>query len=277
MQSTQAKPQRQRLMGLVAVVCILSNAYLIVLVHKNTSYPTPSSINSFDQPHPQINNKRKRKVPDWHLAVDCSVWDSMCPSTKIMEGRYEAYPFPLSRHIKNLTEFDHQPISGVPDEWQHALNVGNSLDKSPPRTIVYSDLPPKVSASEKAKCIKDSNELDWKVQIDNLLLSRVKREPTTNMIAYTISDYNYAFDMMHDVFRMNSDIVGFDDAFFMVALDKETLEMACAFGYPVVAWPSAMPDDTTQLKHAVAFTKFEVSLYLISKGIDFFFYEMDVW
>ena len=216
-------------------------------------------------------------MPDWRLAVDCSAWDSMCPSAKIAEGRYEPYPFPLSRHIKNLDDFDHQYISDVPSEWVDALNVDNSLDRPPPRTISYSDAPSRVSTLEIEKCIKDAYELEWKIQIDNLLTSRLKKEPATDMIAYTISDYNYAFDMMHDIFEMNSNAVGFDGSFFMVALDAETLELACGFGYPVVAWPSARPEDSTGLKEAVAFTKFEVSLYLIEKGISFFFYEMDVW
>ena len=278
MNPTQSKPNRHVLMTVAAVICILSNGYLIALVHQSTSHSSSSSsiAATFDPPPLTNDVARYIRVPDWHLAVDCSVWDSSCPSTKIMEGRYEAYPFPLSRHIKNLTAFDHKIISGVPDEWMHALNIDNSLENPPPRTISYSDVPRKVSTSEKEKCIKDSYKLDWKVQIDRLLRS-LRREPTTNMIAYTISDYNYAFDMMHDVFAMNSDIVGFKDAFFMVALDKETLEMACDYSYPVVAWPSAKPDDLTELKHAVAFTKFEVSLYLIEKNIDFFFYEMDVW
>ena len=264
-------------MTIAAVICILSNGYLIVLVHQSTANSSSTSSSAtFDPPPVNTHAVGHDKVPDWHLAVDCSVWDSSCPSTKIMEGRYEQYPFPLSRHIKNLTAFDHRPISGVPNEWMDALNVDNSLDKPPPRTISYSDSPSKVSPSEKEKCIKKSYELDWKVQIDHLLRLLTK-EPTTNMIAYTISDYNYAFDMMHDVFEMNSNIVGFKDAFFMVALDKWTLEMACDFGYPVVAWPSAKPDDSTELKQAVAFTKFEVSLYLIEQSVDFFFYEMDVW
>ncbi len=163
-----------------------------------------------------------------------------------------------------------------------ALNVDNSLERPPSRSILYSDAPAKVPSSTKEECMKQSLESHWKIQIDNLLFntnitSRLKREPTTNMIAYTISDYNYAYDMMHDVFTMNSEIVGFDASFFMVALDLETLEMACEFGYPVVAWPSARPEDGTGLKEAVAFTKFEVSLYLIERGFDFFFYEMDVW
>lgn len=277
MQATQPKPKRHTMLPAAAVICIASNAYFIYFVHQNSNlYPTTSSIGKLDLPTPS-SRQVKAKVPDWHIAVDCSVWDSMCPSSKIMGGRYETYPFPLSRHIKNLTAFDHELISGVPHEWMDALNVDNSIDRDPPRRIVHSDAPSKVSPAKREKCIQDTNELEWKVQIDNLLKSSIKIEPTTNMIAYTISDFNYAFDMMHDVFAMNSDLVGFDGSFFMIALDRDTLEMACDFGYPVVAWPSARPDDSTGLKEAVAFTKFEVSLYLVDKGISFFFYEMDVW
>ncbi|KAL7536056.1 hypothetical protein ACHAXR_006892, partial [Thalassiosira sp. AJA248-18] len=216
-------------------------------------------------------------IPDWHYAVECSVWDNMCGATSIRENKYKPYPFPLSRHLKNLDEFDHQPMLDVPDEWLDALNADNRIDNPPTRPISY-EYPPEVPAMEVSKCIQDSNNLTWQIQIDNLLDSgRIKKEQSTNMVAFTISDYNYAYDMMHGIFEMNDDIVGFGNSFFMVALDKDTVEMACTYGYPVVAWFSAKPNEIIQLKRDVANTKFEVSLYLVTKGIDFFFYEMDVW
>ena len=272
MSTGSEKNHRQALIALAACLIILSNSYIILQVHRCSF----SFIQSSDWPSSTNRRHEIGKIPDWHLAIECSVWDSMCPSTKIMENRYDSYPFPLSRHIKNLSSFNHQPISSIPDEWLPALNVDNTLDKPPPRPIVYSEYPLKVSISEREKCMKEAYALDWRVQIDNLLQGKIKKEKSTDMIAYTISDYNYAFDMMHDIFAMNSDIVGFDGSFFMVALDKETLEIACTFGYPVISW-HARPDDSPTLKQDVAFTKFKVSLYLIQNNISFFFYEMDVW
>lgn len=55
------------------------------------------------------------------------------------------------------------------------------------------------------------------------------------MIAFTMSDETYAKDMLHDVYEMNNDIVGFQNAFFIVAMDTFTSNMACEYGYPVVA------------------------------------------
>ena len=242
-------------------------------------------------------------MPDWHQAVDCSAWDNMCTAARVSEGRYEPYPFPLGKHVKELDRFHPvmMSLSDVPGEWHEALHVDNGIDGPPPRTVQYI-YPPEAAASDASRCLAEAMELAWQVQLDALLGSgRIQRETTTNMIAFTISDYNYAFDstspdraylrplslrltknfffetVMHDVFEMTSDVVGFGGSFFMVALDKETVEMACRYGYPVVAWPSARPDDATQLKHAVANTKFEASLHLTSRGVDFLFYEMDVW
>ena len=73
-------------------------------------------------------------------------------------------------------------------------------------------------------CIQKNNDLTSQDQIKNL---KIQPEDVTGMIAFTISDINYAYDMLHDVFQMNNNIVGFKDAFFIVAIDKETAKMGC--------------------------------------------------
>mmetsp|Transcript_31242 Transcript_31242/g.59395 ORF Transcript_31242/g.59395 Transcript_31242/m.59395 type:complete len:785 (+) Transcript_31242:169-2523(+) len=262
----------------------------------------------YQQQHDEKQNNKA--VPDWHRAIDCSVYDNMCFATSNTRRRYEPYPFPLGRHIKNLHEFefDHMSLSSdsdeMPQEWTRALLEGfddidnnddndDNNDDNKRRRVSYI-YPPEVLTTplQISQCIRQSMNETWQHQIKSLLTTnRIRKESITNMVAFTISDYSYAYDMMHDVFQMNSDIVGFDGSFFMVALDESTMEMACRYGYPAVAWHThggddggddgdgGKPDDNniSQLKRDVANTKFEVSLLLVTLGVDFFFYEMDVW
>ncbi|CAB9508952.1 UDP-galactopyranose mutase [Seminavis robusta] len=218
----------------------------------------------------------QRLYPDWRQAVDCSAWDNMCASLKQLENKYKDYPFPLGRKVKNKNLFKFKPLGEIPEDWKPSLHVNNSLDLPPPRKIEYI-YPTEVPLTEKEKCMENAKSSTWQEQVRQLLESRLKREEVTNMVAFTISDYNYAFDMIHDIFEMNDNVVGFENAFFMVVLDQETLELCCRYGYPVVAWPSVKPESSEELKHAVANTKFEVSLELVKLEYDFFFYEMDVW
>lgn len=281
---------------LVALSSLIWNVYMTHLLfsrnsqfsinHPSLDYATfTTSTPRLQYQHNEttINNNVDSKLrPDWRYACDCSVWDNMCRATTLLQNRYKKYPFPISKsrhNTYNLDDFDHKPMSNVPKEWLDALNVDNSIDKPPSRPISYI-YPPQVDKTRVLQCINDltNDDFSWKMQIDKLLDSkRVIKEHTTHMVAFTISDYNYAYDMMHDVFEMTSNIVGFHNSFFLVAIDYQTLEMACTYGYPVVAWDSAKPKGTTDLGHDVANTKFEVSLYLASKSINFFFYEMDVW
>ena len=113
-------------------------------------------------------------------------------------------------------------------------------------------------------------------QLDEILSSgRLAPEPRTNMVAFTISDYSYAQDMLHDVFQMMDHVVGFSPKHFvLIAIDVSTVEMACRYGYPVVFWKES---DKESLKDAVANTKLILSMEFVSRGLDFFFTEMDVW
>lgn len=209
------------------------------------------------------------RVPNYWTVFDCSVWDTMCNSANLLENRYEEYPFPLSRQVKRPREVPLRPISTMPKSWKGAL-------ERPSNKKIEFRYPKKGSDLEIRTCIQTRSSLSWTEQIDNLLSSgqqQLKREPRTNMISFTIADINYARDMLHDVHQMTETIVGFGGSFFIVAIDQETVELACTYLYPVVAWSSAKGDaQSTALKHDVANTKFEVSLYLTSLNIDFFFY-----
>lgn len=91
------------------------------------------------------------------------------------------------------------------------------------------------------------------------------------MIAFTISDYSYAQDMLHDMFQMMDYVVGFSHRhyFVMVAIDVNPVKMACQFGDPVIFWKES---DTESLKDAVANTKLVLSMELVSRGVDVFLY-----
>lgn len=274
------KMKGMHLLGLLVVSTSLLSNLLLFLSSRYTTLYNNVDVNNYPPPPLRDDgNKRKEGImlPDWRQAVDCSAYDNMCMTTQNLEDKYKQYPFPLSRHIKNLEEFDHEILSNVPDGWRDALMA--PWQEKRVTSYIY---PAEAPTQDVAGCMKDATTVEWQLQIDNLLESgRIQREAVTNMVSFTISDYNYAFDMMHDVFEMNNNIVGFSGSFFMVALDDQTVELACTYGYPVVVWPnpnqSNNSDATSQLKQAVANTKLEVSLYLIKKGFDFFFWEMDVW
>ena len=266
-------------------------------------------------------------LPDWRLSVDCSVFDFFCVAQRQSTGFYEDYPFPLGHRREEATDFDnlhYTILPGVPEAWRSELvqNNNHSLLDPPARPIVYSD-PPRVSSTVMEECLTTAQALSWQDQLDRLLLLEeggggVTPDSDTNLVAFTISDIAYANDMIHEVFEMNDAVVDLEGAFFLVAIDYETLELCCRYGYPVIAWPTAvanteegevanddvvnrnetsaiisesnrreMEETTTDkkpakdaleaLKHSVANTKFEVSLALVERQKDFFFYEMDLW
>jgi hypothetical protein len=112
-------------------------------------------------------------------------------------------------------------------------------------------------------------------------------------VAFTIADSYYAFDMLHDVFDMAHNLMGFEGRFFLVALDAATLAAACAAGYAAIPAPGLAPlplaaEDApgggaggallsaSRLREAVQNTKFVVCKALVDAGVDLFFFEMDV-
>jgi hypothetical protein len=139
--------------------------------------------------------------------------------------------------------------------------------------------PPMVPEDEYQTCLDLAvNQNKSAIEQLDVMLSgespQIVREPVTNMVAFTISDYGYVQDMLHDVFQMMDDVAGFSRKhFFLVAIDQRSAELACKYGYSVVLWKA----DQDNLRDAVANTKVILSHDLVKRGIDFFFTEMDVW
>ena len=270
--------RRSHWLGRVVAASLLWNAYLTLRLLSDHSLP--AVWDHADAMMLQHRGSRRSLLPDWRYAVDCSVYDNMCGVTTMAERTYGPYPFPLGRHIKDLDRFDYRTLASVPDEWRSAMRHVHSLDRPPPRSVSYV-YPPRVrSSAETATCVREAMKVPWQDQLDALLDSgRIRKEATTDMVAFTLGDVRYAKDMLHDVFEMASSVVGFDGSFFLVALDEATATMACAFGYPCVAWHGdpRSPAGAAPLKHDVARAKFRVSHHLVARGAAFFFYEMDVW
>lgn len=236
-------------------------------------------------------SQKQEKLPHWRLATDCSSYSFDCHAAAQIGDKYLPYPFPLSLRenaeaffVSNNTstkskqlrdEWSAERFDRIPDEWINYLERNESKTPVKDRNYLY---PPEVSTKDYETCIDfaiKQNKNTWE-QIDIMLSGESPRlvpEPNTNMVAFTISDYNYVHDMLHDMFQMMDNIVGFSPKhFFLVAIDELTVEMACKYGYPVVFWK-----EDGDLKDAVANTKLVLSYFLVKKGINFFFTEMDVW
>jgi len=194
-------------------------------------------------------------------------------------------------------EWSVETINQLPKDWiQRLRKTKNKRQKSKiapieERNYLY---PPTVPEDEYRTCLdlaihRNKTSLE---QLDVLLFGEgdgksedndndndnvspvIVPEPDTNMVAFTISDYSYVKDMLHEVFQMMDETVGFSQKhFFLVALDRRSVKLACRHGYPVVLWK----DDRGSLKNAVANTKIVLSHELVKRGIDFLFTEMDVW
>ena len=137
--------------------------------------------------------------------------------------------------------------------------------------------PPKISKQQSDACYKKRLITTFDEQLDSVL-SKLEPVQDIDAIAWTMTDENYSHDMIHDVWEMNNEIVGFRSAFFFLALDEFTLKLACEHGYPVVAAPGLIQGNNKTeagneegLKELVQSTKFIVSRALVDKGKIFFF------
>lgn len=115
-------------------------------------------------------------------------------------------------------------------------------------------------------------------------LRRIVREDlkSKQAVAWTISDFNYATEMIHEVASMARSTAGFGSNFFVVALDEPTLRACAGAGLACVATSletsmggGGVPGSALQL--VVQSSKFVVSHWLAANGVDFLFFEMDVW
>ena len=186
--------------------------------------------------------------------MDCSIFSLDCP----IRRRYAPYPFDFSSNeLKeaNLTELE------------------QIFETSQPVTIPERTMnqPQPTSKEDEKHCLKYARDTLFNIQLDQML-KKLSRTANSTLVAYTISDIGYAKEMIHDVFAMAHNVVGFPNSFFMVAIDEATLELGCRYGYPILPSPR-----TGGLEDRVKFTKFQVSLDLLKRGQNFLFFEMDVW
>ncbi|KAG7355180.1 nucleotide-diphospho-sugar transferase [Nitzschia inconspicua] len=232
----------------------------------------------------------EERVPHWRVAVDCSAYSLDCFSRGQRENRYLPYPFPPT--MSTMHDFQTDILREFPKEWVQRLQSQPVTNYSHPPELtiqnVHNLYPTVVGHDEYQKCMEFTGiqgaaggpTKSASNQLDEILASgRLSMEPDTNMVAFTISDYTYSQDMLHDMFQMMEHVVGFSPRhFFLVAIDVGTVEMACRHGYPVLFWNEST-DNTNEglLRDAVANTKLFFSFELINRGIDFFFSEMDVW
>jgi hypothetical protein len=226
-------------------------------------------------------HNEQTQLPHWRLATDCSSYNLDCFTTARRENKYRPYPFPPSsediQHEWSVETFDQIPVDWIAYlEKDTMANNNNKSSAIEERNYLY---PPTVSDADYRTCFDLAVEQNKSTmeQLDEMLsgeFPRIVPEPDTNMVAFTISDYSYVQDMIHDVFQMMDETVGFSNRnFFLVAIDQRSVELACRYGYSVILWKA----DAGNLKNAVANTKIVLSHELVKRGIDFFFTEMDVW
>lgn len=96
--------------------------------------------------------------------------------------------------------------------------------------------------------------------------------PKKGVVSWTMSDAAYA-ENFHDAESMALTVAGFEN-FFLVALDLETTRACVAKGMACV---STSTEQSSSLKTSVQMSKFSVSFWLARRGVDFVFFEMDVW
>ena len=253
-----------------------------------------SKESSFD-----LMNESHRRLPHWMVATRCSIYDLSCKADHVRDQSFQKYPL-SDKELResynekwiNTTMLDSNENGLLlPFEWDQGLDQTHSRIKRIANNGSIDEIsylyPPLIRQKQYNKCLELSNSLSTTAQLDVLLESKVLTpEPDTNMIAFTITDWNYAYDMMHDVIQMADKVIGFSPAHFLVvSIDKETTELACKHGYSVIEWkpPAEMNGNTKEnmgkgaLRDAVANTKVVLSYEFVKRRINFFFTEMDVW
>ena len=217
------------------------------------------------------NNDFNEPLPSWAVVTQCSLYHTDCPN----HMKFQDYPFPLEGSNELLSTTDQF-------DWIDNNDINSTTNSI---NVVGYEFPPKTDEQSKQECLTYTQTHSIEDQLDHILNHHLTPlKDTHNMIAFTMTDETYAKDMLHDVYEMNNEIVGFQNAFFIVAMDTFTSNMACEYGYPVVAM---MVDDNNDnddkdtaddnLKAMVQSTKVYISKLLVQKGQSFLFYEMDVW
>ena len=257
----------------------------------------------------------KKVVPNWMIAVDCSSFDQSCTSYNVAARRYAPYPFEFVYHgANNATDFE---VLGGPDgtipswlpanassssshrpfELRHTLVIPTTPNTQQHLESYYSlnDEPPTVPLDQYLQCVAAGVHTPYEQQLDAVLQSldnytthgwfdddsstvhSVVDHQNRQLVMFTISDYKYAYDMIHSFFQMSWELITTGhNSVFLVALDAATLRLACRYGYPVVL-VKPKDDDSNSTKTMVQNTKFLVSRDIVERNYPFWFYEMDVW
>jgi len=216
--------------------------------------PTAATIR--EQQHKQSDELLPTR-PNWKASMDCSIFILDCP----MRRHYAPYPFDFWNN-NTFPEADSQELEKILQTTASPNKISEKLQ---------NELKQPVDKKEEEKCLKYTRDTPFDQQLDEML-KKLSRAANNRHVAYTMSDVGYAKDMIHDVFAMAHNVVGFPHSFFMVAIDQATLELGCRYGYPIMPSPSS-----GGLEDRVKFTKFQVSLSLLQRGQDFLFFEMDIW
>lgn len=139
---------------------------------------------------------------------------------KLTQGTYTQCPFQFPSKFED--DYDWKNLTAVPELWMKSLNA--TAPKEPiNETFMTADiLPHMVSKEDYEACVQRMTSTTYDEQLDHVL-KQVKRHPQLDMVAFTMADFNYVNDMLHDVFQMNDNVVGFRDAFFMVVLRSRNL------------------------------------------------------
>lgn len=254
-----------------------------------TTTSTPFNPLATTRHYPTNTLAHRHQTPNWMIAVDCASFDQSCGSYH--RERYAPYPFDFLYQPPNgesssssiqeittenypewLTKQDDNPSSFVPFPLKHARN----------ETIDLNLYPPEVSETLHTQCYEKGLTTSYEEQLEAALGSLDKMAHLEDSIVFTIADYKYAHDMVHSFFQMTWELVaqGNQKSALMVALDAETLDLACRYGYPVVHVGKTNDNnakDVDPTKFAVQNTKFLFSRDVVAKNFNFIFYEMDVW
>jgi Nucleotide-diphospho-sugar transferase len=223
--------------------------------------------------------------PDWRMTVDCSAYSRDCVVKQLQRRqRYADYPLQFTKETKH--KFPYKWQQSLPEGWEqsfteNAIVVLKDGDKR--HAAKNQTAPPKIVKDPSImKCVQDAQAKSVSEQLDELLEHRLHGRVNNtkhHMVAFTISDYSYAKNQIHDIFAMAHDTVEMPDAFFMVAMDTATAELACEADYPFVMWPQTTDQENNKgaLKSVVANTKLEISQQLLERNQSLFFFEMDIW
>jgi hypothetical protein len=216
-----------------------------------------------------VSIEKRRRLPHWRVVTDCSSFSLDCMAHARLSDQYSDYPIP-PKTIQERETWTVQDLSQPIQEWRETLAGVYQTN----RTGISNIYPQKASAHSYEQCMAlAGGKKTTTEQLDDVLSNRLQPERDTGMIAFTITDYNYAQDTIHDFVQAFEEVVGFPtESLLIVAIDKATTELACQYGYPVISWTN---DES--LRDAVANTKIVISSELVRRGMPFFFSEMDVF